>query len=204
MGRKSIADERKMEILGHLYMALKEEGLEGASVGKIADRMGINPSLIIHYFKTKEEMMVEMVDVLLNKYEEAYLSRLDQVSDPESRFELVLDAVLGVDWLEVSDSEVFYACHYMSFHNERVKKRFTDMYSWFYQLLHNEVEAWKKAGLIAENDSEQIADLFITLNEGSTFLWSIQRDKNSYRKRGEFLKRMMSNLLQNLKVNSYI
>ena len=68
MGRKSKAEERKKEILIHFYEVVKEDGFENASIAKIADRMDVNPSLLIHYFKTKEEMIVDLVDFLLNRY----------------------------------------------------------------------------------------------------------------------------------------
>ena len=51
--KKDGAPLRKREILEHFQQVLVEEGFEGASIGKIARRMGINPSLIIHYFSTK-------------------------------------------------------------------------------------------------------------------------------------------------------
>ena len=60
MGRKSKAAVRKREILEHFYNILKEEGLEKASIAKVAKRMAVNPSLLIHYFKTKEAMTVAL------------------------------------------------------------------------------------------------------------------------------------------------
>ena len=63
------AEIRKPEILDNFYHVLLEEGFEGASFGKIAKRMNIHPSLIIHYFKTKENLTTELVDLLIEKYE---------------------------------------------------------------------------------------------------------------------------------------
>lgn len=204
MGRRSKADERRTEILGHLYIIIKSKGLDGATISNIADSMGVNPSLIIHYFKTKDEMLVEMVDFLLTRYEETYLAELDQVKDPEQRFDMVLNIVLGDDWLDVSSPEVFYACHYMSFQNPQMKARFREMYDWFKDLIMNEIKIWINKGIIAENDAEQVAEFIITLNEGSTYLWTIWSDRDQYRKRGQFLKSMVINMLQNLKVPVYI
>ena len=51
MGRKSISHLRKPEILKHTYQIIKEEGLEGASITKIAKRMGINSGIVINNFK---------------------------------------------------------------------------------------------------------------------------------------------------------
>ncbi len=204
MGRKSKVDERKLEIIGHLYSLIKEEGLESASISRIADRMGVNPSLIIHYFHTKDDLMVELVGFILTRYEDTFLTELDRIKQPEDRLEFVLDIVFSPDWLSVSDPEVFYACYYMSQHNPRVKKHFQDMYDWFKDLLINEIESWIEHGLISPNNPAQIAEFIITLNEGTTYLWGVWKDKEQYAQRGVFLKSLVMSTLQSLKIKTYI
>ena len=54
MTKRKNAEIRKPEILENYYQVIIEEGIEGASIGKVADRMDIHPSLIIHYFKAKK------------------------------------------------------------------------------------------------------------------------------------------------------
>ena len=95
---KDRAEARKKEILENFYAVLAEEGLEGASMGKIASRMGIHPSLIVHYFSNKEEMVVELVDYMLAMYEEAFLSRLLEIEDPEKRLLASINAIFDQDW----------------------------------------------------------------------------------------------------------
>jgi AcrR family transcriptional regulator len=48
MRKNQKADRRKREILESYYQVLMEEGFEGASIGKLAQRMKIHPPLIIH------------------------------------------------------------------------------------------------------------------------------------------------------------
>jgi AcrR family transcriptional regulator len=50
MRKNQNAKPRKPEILEAYYQVIIQEGLEGASIGKIAKRLNIHPSLIIHYF----------------------------------------------------------------------------------------------------------------------------------------------------------
>lgn len=54
MRKNQTAETRKPEIFENFYQVIIAEGIEGASIGKIARRMNIHPSLIIHYFKTKK------------------------------------------------------------------------------------------------------------------------------------------------------
>ena len=65
LGRKSISDVRKPEILEHVYAVIKEEGLQGTTLSKIAEHMGVNSSLLIHYFKTKDDIMLALTEAII-------------------------------------------------------------------------------------------------------------------------------------------
>ena len=69
MRKTQTAETRKPEILENFYQVIIQEGIEGASFGKIARRMNIHPSLIIHYFKNKKNMTLALADFLVEKYE---------------------------------------------------------------------------------------------------------------------------------------
>ena len=58
MGRKSLKTPRQKEIIKAFYTLAKKEGLENASIAKTAALININPSLVIHYFRTKEYLMI--------------------------------------------------------------------------------------------------------------------------------------------------
>ena len=68
MRQRQNAELRKPEILRNFLEILVEEGIEGASIGKVAKRMGIHPSLIMHYFSTKETLIIEAVDHIVHEY----------------------------------------------------------------------------------------------------------------------------------------
>src|SRR3546814_735401 len=68
MGRKSLKEIRQLEIIKVFYKVAKKEGLENTSIAKIAKVMDINPSLIIHYFQTKDDLTYALIDYILEKY----------------------------------------------------------------------------------------------------------------------------------------
>ena len=81
MGRKSLKEERQKEIVIAFYKVAKKEGIENTSIAKVADMMGVNPSLVMHYFKTKDDLLQALVDFNLEKYLSIYSV------NGESRFE---------------------------------------------------------------------------------------------------------------------
>ena len=67
MGRKSLKNTRQKEIIEAFYTVAKQEGLENTSFAKVAKLMGINTSLILHYFESKETLLFGLINYILDK-----------------------------------------------------------------------------------------------------------------------------------------
>jgi AcrR family transcriptional regulator len=186
--RSDKAELRRREILENFYEVLKEEGLEGTSIAKIAARMDIHPSLIIHYFSTKEEMIVALVDSILEKYEETFLPVLQEIEDLEERLEATIDAIFGLDWARLVDAGVFYACYSLSFRNQRVKDSFQRMYSRLREIMIEEITALMDKNVILKADAGMLADLVITLLEGYDYYRGLMEDDERFDELSRFLK----------------
>ena len=124
MRKNQKADIRKREILENYYQVLIEEGFEGASIGKIAKRMNIHPPLIIHYFKTKENMTIELVDFLIEKYEAPEFLKFDHIQDMEQRFIALMDTIFSFEWSRTINPGVHFGFYYLSFRNQKIKQHF--------------------------------------------------------------------------------
>jgi AcrR family transcriptional regulator len=188
MGRKSKADVRKKEILENFYIILNKEGFENASIAKIAKIMDVNPSLLIHYFKTKEEMVIAFVEYLLGRYEVAFKEQMLGAQTPQERFNNVLNVMFSEDWLNFSDQTVFYACYYLSTRHVRIKELFKTMYTKFKELLIPHAQSWMDAGIIKQTNPENVADYLIIMNEGLTYYDKLMSDMDGFRRRAKFLK----------------
>lgn len=196
MGRKSKATVRKKEILENFYEVIKQEGYENASIAKIADRMDVNPSLLIHYFKTKEEMVIDLVDFILGRYENTFLNMLNNVSDPQKRFDLVTDIMYGASWLQVTDRSVFYACYYLATRHERIREHFKKMYNRFKTFLVEELVNWMEAGIVQNIDAELMAQYMIMMNEGLTYYEGVFLNQEDFEKRGAFARELVLKTLK--------
>ncbi|MCP4440961.1 MAG: TetR/AcrR family transcriptional regulator [Aureispira sp.] len=196
MGRKSKAEVRKKEILENFYEVIKVEGYENASIAKIAERMDVNPSLLIHYFKTKEEMVVDLVDFILSRYEQTFMNMLDDVTDAQKRFDLITDIMYGASWFQVSDRSVFYACYYLATRHERIREHFKKMYDRFREFLIEELDRWKAAKIIKDVDSVMMSQYMILMNEGHTYYEGVFRSQEEFEKRSTFVRGLVLNALQ--------
>ena len=169
MRKNQKAEIRKPEILENYYQVLIEEGFEGASIGKIAKRMKIHPSLIIHYFKTKENMAVELVDLLIEKYEAPEFLQFDPMADMEEQLHALIDTIFSFEWSRTVDPGVHFGFYYLSFRNRKIRERFKAMFMRFRDYLACELEKFKQKGVIKVNDPKRAADIIVTLMEGLEF-----------------------------------
>jgi AcrR family transcriptional regulator len=168
--RKNLkADIRKPEILENYYQVIIEEGLEGASIGKVAKRMDIHPSLIIHYFKSKKNMTLELVDLLIEKYEAPYFLQFDHIRNPKDRFNKLLDTIFSYEWSRTLDPGIHFGFYYLSFRNPEIKKRYRAMIGRFRDYLADELHRFKERGIIQAKDLKGAADIIVTLMEGLEF-----------------------------------
>ncbi|OQY03128.1 MAG: hypothetical protein B6I22_12175 [Desulfobacteraceae bacterium 4572_123] len=167
--KNSKIEHRKPEILENYYQVIIKEGIEGASIAKIARRMNIHPSLIIHYFKTKHNLTVELFDLLIERYAAPEFFQHDRIKDPHQRFKTLMDILFSFEYSRTVDPGVHFGFYYLSFRNKEINKRFREMINQLKVLLVKEFEKFKKEGIITVKDTGQAANMVVTLIEGLEF-----------------------------------
>lgn len=188
MGRKSKAAIRKKEILSHFYEVLSQEGFAGASIAKIASSMSVNPSLLIHYFSTKEEMVMELVESILSTYRNGIFPNLQNIQDPNERFNQMLNYAFGTDWNGVIEDSVFFDCFALSLRDSSIAEEFREVYDALRLAMRDEIEHAVNAGVIHVKDIEKSVDLLFVMMEGAHMYSSFMRTSTPDWERGEFLK----------------
>jgi AcrR family transcriptional regulator len=195
MARKSISDIRKPEILEHFYQVMTKKGFEGASIAKIAKSMGVHPSLIIHYFNTKEELVMEMVDFITTKFEDNFLSILHAVDDPRERFDVLFNTILGFEWGSLINYRVYLGCLYLSTSNERIRERFQKMFERFREVLVEEFILYQKHGIIDVAQPEKMAGLIIALVDGFDHISELNKDPIYHEGMGIYIKNIVFSVI---------
>ncbi len=128
MGRKDKSEARRREILEASYKVVAKSGLEGATLKSIGREMGVAPSLLMHYFANKEELIQSLVDYMIQKMDSTFLERLQDIPTAKERLELFLEKNLSFELPDAVDSKVFYGAFYLSINDERVRQSFRRIY----------------------------------------------------------------------------
>ena len=170
MRRDELARIRRREMLAAYYETLLDEGLQGASVAKIARRIDAPPSLLIHYFGTKEQMTIELVDYLLERFHDSFVVSLEGIADPLERLRAVVDSLFSVEYHQLLDDRAFYALFYLSLTHPTVRRAFARVYEESLALVEETLRECMDNGLIPEDDARELAVTLKALEEGYAFL----------------------------------
>jgi TetR/AcrR family transcriptional repressor of bet genes len=96
MGRPSNNEERRAQIIGGLQIAMAEKGYEKASIQSIAKAAGLSSGLIHYHFKTKQEILVALINKLNNAAQDRFNRYLEHANTPTERLHAYIDAALAL------------------------------------------------------------------------------------------------------------
>lgn len=187
---------RKPEILENYYQVLIKEGFEGTSINKIAKRMNIHPSLIIHYFKTKENLTIELADLLIQKYEAPEFLKFDHIEDLEQRFQLMIDTIFSFEWSRTIDPGLHFGFCYLSFRNAKIREAYEKMIQRFRNFLVHELELYCQKGIVKVNNTKMAADTIVTLMEGLEFHAHFLSGGQPFEKYSDYTKHLVISMLK--------
>jgi AcrR family transcriptional regulator len=183
-------------MLAAYYDTLVDEGLQGASFVKIAKRLGKAPSLLVHHFGTKEQMTIELVDYLLEKYHRSYGDRLAAIADPRDRLQAILDTIFDPEYHQLLDDSVFYACFYLSLRHPAVRAQFANLHYASLGMVENTLRECMAMGYLPQDDAHDLAILLETLEEGYAFVIGGVADGAAKLELGAAVKRRARQLLR--------
>jgi AcrR family transcriptional regulator len=187
MGRKSLKETRQQEIIKIFYKVAKKEGYENTSIAKIAKVMDINPSLILHYFKTKEDLTYALIDHILDRYLLIYtIKHRDQprLEDLQHTIEMLFSK----KWNLLFDDGLFYTFYALGFREKRIKARYKVILDSLRAGLATMIDQCNAGGLTHVADPQTTADFIFVLVDGAYFYLSLESDKQAYAGRLEYYK----------------
>lgn len=95
MSRKSNTAERRAEIVGALLSAMAEHGFEKATIQLIAQNAGLAPGLVHYHFKTKAEILHELIRTLADLSRQRYLGFAQGAMTPDEKLRAYINARLA-------------------------------------------------------------------------------------------------------------
>jgi AcrR family transcriptional regulator len=182
MGRKSLKPIRQKSIIMAFYEVARKEGLENASIAKVASLLDVNPSLVIHYFKTKQALIHGLIEYMVERYRLIYNPE-NGTSNPKERLKKIIRNLFSQQWDNLFDDGVFYSGYSLIFRDRTIKKHYKNMHDHIRAMLTGTLKEAKDKKVIDIADLEKTADLIFILVEGSYYYLSMVSNKAEYKRR---------------------
>lgn len=183
MGRPSIKASRQKEIIDAFYKIAKKEGLENASIAKTAALIDINPSLVIHYFKTKEYLVYGLIEYILDKYLLIFKTPVSLDNDPKKKLLKVIDNIFSHKWNTLFDDSVSYSCYSLVFRDKKVKEKYKVLLDSLRSNLKEIIQDCNKEGVLSVKDPALTADIIFVIVDGAYYYLSLVTNKDEYKKK---------------------
>lgn len=180
MGRKSLKEVRQREIIKAFYKLAKKEGLENASIAKTAAVIDINPSLVMHYFETKEALVYGLIEYILDKYLLIYQLPQEPQGNAEAALLKVIDNIFSHKWNTLFDDSVSYSCYALAFRNKTIKEKYKKLLDTLRHNLAILIGECKKQGILDVEDPALTADLVFVMVDGAYYYLCLVTDKKEY------------------------
>ena len=169
------------------------EGFENVSVEEIAQAAGCSVGNIYHYFKSKDELAIQLtqhVDEAYQVLEQAYLADTDR-----SGREKLLDFVGRSLEISVGDEVLYKAfIHGLRYPEQGVLKGSEKRV--YYRLLGELVDLCRREGSIRQElTTAEVVEELVTLHRGMLFEWRIYEGGFPLAQRG---RRMAEHLLEKI------
>ena len=196
MGRKNLKEPRQREIIKAFYKLVKKEGFENASIAKTAELININPSLIMHYFKTKDYLVYGLIEFILDKYLLIYKLNNAASNNPKIVLNKIIDNLFSNKWNTLFDDGVSYSCYSLTFRNKVIRQKYKILLDRLRKSLEDSIVACNNAKLLAVKNPSLTADLIFVLVDGAYYYLSLIDDKDEYLKKLNQYKKHAIKLLQ--------
>lgn len=186
-----IRDERKEQIMRAAIKVFSKRGIFGTKMSMIAGEAGVSHGLLYHYFKSKDELFITLVQWSMDEARHALSDIYDVPGTPLEKITLLTSIILQED-----DNS-----HFMLIQQARTSdgvpeeaKRIIESYSIhaFVDQLMPLFEAGQQAGEIAAGDLRELAACYLSVLSGLMTLKS-QEDPSYAPPRAELLLRMLTN-----------
>lgn len=189
--RKRQAIEMRAKIQSAALTLFNREGFENVSVEEIAQTVGCSVGNIYHYFKSKDELAIQvtqMVDEAYTVLEEEYLADRET-----SGREKLLDFVGRSLEISASDEMLYKAfIHGLRYPEQAVLQKNDKRV--YYRLLRELVDLCQREGSIHPSyDPDCLVEDLVVLHRGTLFEWRIYQEGFDIAKQG---RRMADALLR--------
>jgi AcrR family transcriptional regulator len=196
MGRKSLNAIRKKEIIFSFSTVAKKIGLENTSFAKIADEMSISKSLIIHYFQSRESLLIGLNEYMLEQHL-FIVSDKNLKIDSKENLEKLIHSLFSRSWNSYFDDGVFYSCYALIYRMKEFNESFKKYLEELHTILEKQLIEAKGNNLIKNDNIKDVTEIIYALIDGAYYyLGLFEENDKKYKNKLILYQKYALDLLQ--------
>jgi AcrR family transcriptional regulator len=188
--------QTRTEILQVAVQIASAEGLEGISLGRLADEVGMSKSGLFAHFRSKEDLQLAVVETARSIFIDEIIRPANVVPSGLKRLRKLADAWLSYAEREVFRGGCFFGAASLEFDSRPgvVKDRITEIMGEWLRLLENEIRHGRTSNDLTPNaDPVQLAFEFNSQMMGANWAYQLLGNKQAFaRAKTAILERLQS------------
>ncbi|MDK2778311.1 MAG: TetR/AcrR family transcriptional regulator [Pseudomonadota bacterium] len=162
------ADDRRDQLLDVLVQVIRAEGYEQVTMARLAQVAGVNPSLLMHHFGSREKLMLALVDRTLQRYTQLF-RQMPQQGSARERLVRVLGLLFSRGWMDTLAAPELFAILALAQRYEDVAVAMSHMYRRYHKVLTQELNFQRQQQCIRCDNPPVAAQMLMALVEGAHY-----------------------------------
>ncbi len=175
-------DQKRSEILNATYQTIYEQGIVEMSMRSIARNARVNQSTLHYYFQSKENLLIEFINALFDRFLFEIERRFVQSDPPERKLEAIFEAGKDFAGKQRELFIVFIDCWALSVRHPEMKKTFSYHYVKMTRLFEGIIEEGIQADVFNGVRKDIISVMLIAFVGGMGMQWHMRKHSFDVRK----------------------
>ena len=190
-GRKSIAKERRAQILDAFRTCAVRSGLEKASLREIAEEAGLPVSNLHHFFKNRDEMVSQLEEQIVGGIMEDLRAEFGDEEDPQRRFRKSIDLLFSPKAQKLEDGCLYYDLWSLAHRSARLRRTFRNQIRDQRKLFLEEFLEVDGFGALSKAEMREIANIMLALVEGTFYILDMDAENVSPKRMARITRRFL-------------
>ena len=177
MPRIGVEEERRTQVMNAVVKCLLNDGIEKITLDKTAAAAGVSKGVIIYYFKSKKQLLLDTYEYFLRLYFHCVeINWKGDESDysPEDLLLVIGKTVLGIEepmktvlgLSKVQINEIIAQLYIKTISDEDFRSIFCNMYSEYEKAIIEVIDYGKSLGMFEKVETRQAALQLMAMLEG--------------------------------------
>lgn len=190
-GRKSIAGERRAQILEAFRSCAVRSGLEKASLREIAGEAGLPVSNLLHFFKNRDEMVRELEKQIIGDIMEDLETELRDEEDPQRRLRRSVDFLFSPRAQKLEDGSLYYDFWSLAHRSRALRRTFQNQVRDQRELFVEKLRDADGFSALSKAEAREIANIMLALVEGTFYILDMDGENVSPRRMARITRRFL-------------